>query len=85
MLKQMELLPFAPAQNGWIVEALVPRLNAQKPSQMVFAAAIEDGQAAVDAVRQVIGGLHCDIEAKCRLSPRALAQLAVRPGKVRSL
>ena len=52
---------------------------------MVFAASIEDADAAVDAVRRAVGGLRCDIEARIRLSPRALAQLAVRPGEVKSL
>lgn len=85
MPKQTQLLPFAPVQNGWLVEALMPRLNAKEPSQVVFAAAIEDAHAAVDAVRLAVGSLHCEIEAKCRLSPRALAQLSVRPGNVRSL
>jgi hypothetical protein len=74
-----------PTRNGWIVEALVPKLNAAEPSQMVFAASIEDADAAVDAVRRAVGGLRCDIEARIRLSPRALAQLAVRPGEVKSL
>jgi hypothetical protein len=72
-------------RNGWIVEALVPALHASAPSQIVFAVSIEDADAAVDAVRRAIGGLHCEIEAKIRLSPRALTQLSVRPGEVRSL
>jgi hypothetical protein len=72
-------------RNGWIVEALVPKLNAAEPSQMVFAASIEDADAAIDAVRQAVGGLRCDIEARMRLTPRALAQLALRPGEVKSL
>lgn len=72
-------------RSGWIVEAMVPTRHAMKPSQIVFAASIEDADAAVDAVRLAIGGLHCEVEAKIRLSPRALAQLAVRPGEVRSL
>jgi hypothetical protein len=76
---------FESIRNGWIVEALVPKLNAAEPSQMVFAASIEDPDAAVDAVRRAVGGLRCDIEARMRLTPRALAQLALRPGEVKSL
>jgi hypothetical protein len=73
-----------PTANGWVVEVSMPRLHASEPVQMLFAVAIEDARGAVDAVRRVSGGLRCVIEAKCRLSPRALTQLAVPPGDVKS-
>jgi hypothetical protein len=37
---------FESIRNGWIVEAFVPKVNAAAPSQMVFAASIEDPDAA---------------------------------------
>lgn len=72
-----------PSGNGWLVEMSMPRLHASEPVQRLFAVAIEDARAAVDAVRRTSGGLRCAIEAKCRLSPRALTQLAVSPGDVK--
>jgi hypothetical protein len=69
---------------GWLVEVSMPRLHAKDAKQILFAAAIEDAQTAVDTVRHTIGGLHCSIEAKCRLSSRALSQLALTPGDVKS-
>ena len=76
-------LILAPEQDGWLVEVSMPRLGGGEPGQMLFAAAIEDAPAAVAAVRRAIGGLRCEVEARCRLSPRALTQLTVRSGHVK--
>lgn len=72
-----------PQPTGWLIEVSMPRLHAGEPAQMLFAAAIEDAPAAIDAVRRIIGGLYCAVQAKCRLSPRALAQMAVGSGTVK--
>lgn len=74
-----------PPSDGWLVEVLVSGLHVRTPSQLLFAAAIEDEDGAVRAVRTHIGGLHCTVEAKCRLAPRALVQLGVMAGKVAPL
>ena len=84
MPKETQDLTHEPVRDGWLVEVSLPRLHGTEPTQILFAAAIEEAHTAVDAVRQAIGGLHCAIEAKCRLSPRALAQLAVSRGNVKS-
>ena len=73
------------AADGWLVEITMPRVHAKRPAQILFAAAVEDADAAVEAVRRALGGLHCAAEARCRLSARALARLAVRPGEVKSI
>jgi hypothetical protein len=84
MPNQAQHLILVPERDGWLVEVSMPRLGGGEPGQMLFAAAIEDAPAAVAAVRRAIGGLRCEVEAKCRLSPRALTQLTVRPGHVKS-
>ena len=68
--------------SGWLVEVLVRRVPSPEPEQRLFAAAIPDEQAATTAVRKSLGGLHCIVEAKCRLSPRALQRLRAPHGKV---
>lgn len=68
--------------GGWLVEVLVPRMHATEREQRLFAAAIAEDQAAAMAVRKSLGGLHCVVEAKCRLSVRALLRLGVPQGKV---
>lgn len=73
-----------PMQAGWLVEVSMPRLHAREPAQILFAAAIDDAHAAVSVVRRTVGALHCAIEARCRLSPRALSQIGVTPGGVKS-
>jgi hypothetical protein len=80
---EAQRLILAPEQDGWLVEVSMPRLGGGEPGQMLFAAAIEDAPAAVAAVRRAIGGLRCEVEARCRLSPRALTQLTVRSGHVK--
>lgn len=84
MPNEPQRLILVPEQDGWLVEVSTPRLGGGKSGQMLFAAAIEDAPAAVAAVRRAIGGLRCEVEARCRLSPRALTQLTVRPGHVKS-
>ena len=84
MPNEPQRLILVPEQDGWLVEVSTPRLGGGELGQMLFAAAIEDAPAAVAAVRRAIGGLRCEVEARCRLSPRALTQLTVRPGHVKS-
>lgn len=68
--------------TGWLVEVRVFRLHLKEDEPRLFAAAIPDEQAATVAVRKSLGGLHCVIEAKCRLSARALQRLRAPQGKV---
>ena len=68
--------------SGWLVEALVRRVPSTEPEQRLFAAAIADQDAATTAVRKTLSGLHCIVEAKCRLSPRALQRLRAPNGQV---
>jgi len=63
----------------------MPRVHAGRPAQTVFAVAIEHESGAVDAVRRVLGGLHCRVDARCRLSSRALARLGVGPGEAKAI
>ena len=67
--------------HGWLVEVLVRRVPSKEPEQRLFAAAIADEKAATTAVRKSLGGLHCIVEAKCRLSQRALQRLRAPHGK----
>ena len=68
--------------SGWLVEVLVRRVTSTETEQRLFAAAIADQEAATTAVRKSLGGLQCIVEAKCRLSPRALQRLRAPDGKV---
>ena len=74
-----------PTSDGWLVEVSVPRLHYQHPRRFLFAAAIDDASEAARAVRKMVGGLHCEITAKCRLAPRALVQFGIRQGEARQL
>ena len=64
------------------MEVRVFRLHLKVDEQRLFVAAIADQEAATAAVRKTLGGLHCTVEAKCRLSPRALQRLRAPDGKV---
>ena len=68
--------------GGWLVEVRVFRLHLKEDEQKLFVAAIADQEAATAAVRKTLGGLHCVVEAKCRLSARALQRLRAHPGNV---
>lgn len=70
---------------GWLIEVSMPLMRIRAPRQLVFAAAIDDADQAVQAVRRSLGGLHCAVDARCRLSPRALARLGVEKGQVKSI
>ena len=80
------LFPMSTGENsqshGWLIEVLVRRVPSKEPEQRFFAAAIADEEAATAAVRKSLGGLHCVVEAKCRLSLRALQQILAPNGKV---
>lgn len=64
--------------DGWLVEVS----TSSHDQRILFVAALSDPHEATAAVRDALGGLRCVVEPRCRLSPRALAQLEVRPGNV---
>lgn len=60
----------ATAPAGWMVQAYVCRVGAQR-TMLLFSAAIPDPDDAVEAVRQKLGGLHVD-------GPYAIAPMTKR-------
>lgn len=67
--------------TGWIVEAVAPAVG---PTLLrrhyMFAVASQDADEAERLVRDRLGNLHCTVEARIRLAPRALAQFEVAQG-----
>jgi hypothetical protein len=51
----------------------------------LFAVGCPEEERAVQLVRHTVGGLHSAVQAKVKLSPRALAELEIRPEEVKML
>ena len=72
--------------NGWLVVVTMRRLRGiGSDDQLLFAAALADPANAERSVQKALGGLHCTIEARIRMTPKALARLNVPLGKVKHL
>ena len=75
-----------PEGNGWFVVVTVPKVGGiGSADQLLFAAAIADAADAKRAIQQALGGLHCTIEARIRMTPKALARMDVSTGEIKRL
>lgn len=63
-------------QGGWLITARIGR------RELLFAAAVPDQQAAMNAIRRMVTGPSAHVHAQCRLSPRAVMRLGLRPCSV---
>jgi hypothetical protein len=86
MLKAMFSRPRGQlAAGGWIVEVTVPTVGAKEPMQRLFAVAAAERTSAERLARDVLGNLHCAIQARVKLTPRALGHLKVADGDVQEI
>ncbi len=77
--------PASDSDGGWLVAATVPKVGFGSSDQILFAAAISDPAEAKLAVQKSLGGLHCQIEARMRMTAKALAHLDVGKGDIKRL
>ena len=72
--------------SGWLVVVTIPTLRGIGiDDRLFFAAAVTDSADAKRAVQKTLGGLHCIVEARIRMTPKAFARLDVRLGQVKRL
>ena len=71
--------------EGWIVEVAIPILGWEFERSTLFAVGCADEERAVQLVRAAVGGLHSAVQAKLKLSPRALAGMEVGREEVKML
>ena len=71
------------ADSGWFVVVTVPKVGFGSSHQVSFAAAIPDSSVAKRAVQKALGGLHCVVEVRFRMSPKALGRLNVPKGAIK--
>ena len=75
----------AASPAGWLVEVATPLLGWDIERRSLFAVGSADEDRAVKLVRSAVGGLHCAVRIKLKLSQRALAGMKVRPEQVKLL
>ena len=83
MIKAIEEPASLPA--GWIVEVAIPVVGWGNERSSLFAVGCREEERAVQVVRDRVDGLHSAVQAKVKLSSRALAELEVRPEEVKML
>ena len=71
--------------GGRMVEVMVPTVGAKEPEQRLFAVAAGERNTAERLARQTLGNLHCTVEARVKLTRRALAHLKVTDGDVQEI
>ena len=62
---------------GWLVEVETPLLGWDIGRRCLFAVGAADEVRALELVRTAVGGLHCAVQVKLKLSQRALAGMNV--------
>ena len=77
--------PSAAFPAGWLVEVDTPLLGLNKERRCLFAVGAADEVRALELVRTAVGGLHCAVHVKLKLSQRALAGMNVGREQVRML
>jgi hypothetical protein len=70
---------------GWIVEVAIPVVGWNIERSSLFAVGCHQEERAVQLVRNKVGGLHSAVQAKFKLSTRALAELEVGREEVKML
>ena len=83
MIKAIEEQASLPA--GWIVEVAIPVIGWDIERSSLFAVDCREEERAVQLVRDRVGGLHSAVQAKVKLSSRALAELEVGREEVKML
>ena len=83
MIKAIEEPASLPA--GWIVEVAIPVVGWDIERSSLFAVGCGEEERAVQLVRDRVGGLHSAVQAKVKLSSRALAELEVGREEVKML
>jgi hypothetical protein len=72
--------------SGWVVEAVVPAVGTPfVRRRYLFAVNSDDVNEAKRLVQQKLGGLHCAVEVRLRLEPRALADLNMGTDRIKEL
>ena len=72
--------------NGWMVEAIVPAVGtALVRRRYLFAVCSNRPEEAERIVRARLGGLHCTVQARLQLAPRAVASLDVASGGIKEI
>ena len=75
----------AASPAGWLVEVETPLLGWDIERRCLFAVGTADEGRAVNLVRSAVGGLHCAVRVKLKLSQRALAGMNVGREQVKML
>ena len=70
---------------GWIVEVAIPVIGWEIERSSLFAVGCPEEERAVQLVRDTVGRLHSAVQAKVKLSSRALAELEVGREEVKML
>ena len=83
MIKAIE--ESASLAGGWIVEVAIPVIGWDIERSSLFAVGCPEEERAVQLVRDAVGGLHSAVQAKVKLSSRALAELEVGREEVKML
>jgi len=68
--------------HGWLIVVSLPCVTRGPDDHVLFAAALQSRDDAVAAVRLAIGPLGATLEARCRISARAMMRLRLKPGCV---
>lgn len=74
-----------PVDEGWFIVVTIPKVGIGRAEELLFMTAITDANEAERAVRKELGGLHCRVEMRFRMSARALANSGVHAGGVKLL
>ena len=75
----------AASPAGWLVEVETPLVGLDNEKRSLFAVGTADEGRAVELVRRAVGGLHCAVQVKLKLAPRALASMNVSREQVKLL
>ena len=81
--KPVEGSPASPA--GWLVEVQIPLLGWEIERRSLFAVGTAEEGRAVHLVCTAVGGLHCAVHVKLKLSQRALADMNIGREQVKML
>jgi hypothetical protein len=72
--------------NGWVVEAVVPAVGTSLVRRRyLFAVCSDRPEEAERMVRARLGGLHCTVDARLKLAPRAVANLNIVPDRIQEI
>ena len=75
----------AASPAGWLVEVETPLVGWDIERRSLFAVGTADESRAVELVRKAVGGLHCAVHLKMKMSQRAIAGMNVGREEVKLL